>query len=111
MMTDEQIGQFELLLQTFQQVQNLRLHRDIKRRGRFVHHDKFGMRGNRPRHRNPLALPAGKFVRIAQQMILAQADGLQQRDHASVHFARAHPLIQRHRLGDDMLDQHARVER
>ena len=35
-MGDEQITQFEFLLQRFQQIQDLRLHRHIQRAGRFV---------------------------------------------------------------------------
>ena len=60
---DEEIGEAELVLQVAHQIEDLRLHRDIERRGRLVADDELGFRGQRARDRDPLPLAAGKFVR------------------------------------------------
>ena len=46
-----------------EEVENLRLHRDVERRYRFVGHQDFGVEGQRPRDADPLALAAGELVR------------------------------------------------
>jgi hypothetical protein len=61
----EQIGQAELILQIRQQVDDLRLYRDIKCRDRFVGDDQFGSQRQRARDADPLSLPAGELVRVS----------------------------------------------
>jgi hypothetical protein len=60
---DEQVGQPELALQVLHQVQDLRLHRDVERRGRLVADQELGVGGQRARDRDALALAAREFVR------------------------------------------------
>jgi len=57
-MADEDIGQAELVLQIGQQVQNLRLHRQVQRRDGLVQHQKRGVQHQRARDGDALALPA-----------------------------------------------------
>ena len=74
---DEQIGEPEFALQVLQQVHDLRLHRDIQRRHRFVaHHEP------RPQHQgagdaDALALAAGELVREPLAHAGGQADQFQ----------------------------------
>ena len=62
---DQQVGHAELLLQVLQQVQHLRLHRDVERADRLVGDDQARPRDQRARDRDALALAAGELVRIA----------------------------------------------
>ena len=64
-MADEQIGQVAPHLQVAQQIDDLRLHRAVERRGRLVEHDDFGIERQSAGDGDALALAAGKFVRIA----------------------------------------------
>ena len=71
---DEQVSDAELALQLAQQVEDLRLHRHVERRGRLVADDQPRLHRQRARDRDALALAAGELVRIALQRIAAQAD-------------------------------------
>jgi len=53
---DQQIGNTELILQVLHQIQNLGLHRHVKRADRFVCHDQSWTRDQGARNGNPLAL-------------------------------------------------------
>ncbi len=77
-MRDEQVRQPELLLQIFEQIDDLRLNRDVERGDRLVGDDEFRTDRERPRDADALALAAGKFVRIAVCVIGLQTDHLQQ---------------------------------
>ncbi len=75
---DEEIGELQAALQVDHQVQDLRLHRDVERRGRLVAHQELRMARQRAGDRDALALAAGEFVRILasvgrRQPHLAQA--------------------------------------
>ena len=56
------VYQLKLFLQVFEQVQHLRLHRDIQRRNRLITHNKLGVQCQRSRNTNPLPLTTRKFV-------------------------------------------------
>jgi hypothetical protein len=60
---DEQIGQPALALQVLHDVEHLRLHRHVERRGRLVADQELGLGGQRARDRDALALAAGELVR------------------------------------------------
>ena len=62
-MRDEEVGQSQALLEVFHQVEDLRLHRHVERRGRLVAYQEFRVGRQGPRDRDPLPLPAGEFVR------------------------------------------------
>ena len=55
----------ELVLQAFQQIDDLRLDGNIQRRDGFIAKQQFWSRGQRARNADTLALAAGKLVRIA----------------------------------------------
>src|SRR5205814_8491674 len=62
---DEQVGQLELRLQVFQQVDDLGLDGDVEGGDRLVADDERRLHGECPRDANPLPLAAGELVGIA----------------------------------------------
>jgi hypothetical protein len=62
---NEEIGERAPLLQIAQEIDDLRLHRHVERRGRFVQHDELRIERHRARDGDALALPAGEFVGVA----------------------------------------------
>ena len=79
---DEQVGDAELGLQVHQQVDHLRLHRDVERRHRLVADDQLRVQRQRAGDAEALALAAGELVRILGRRLRAQADLGEQPLHA-----------------------------
>ena len=71
---DEEVGEPELALQVGEQVQHLRLHRDVERRDRLVGDDQRRIQHQRARDRDALPLAAREHVRIARVVLGPQAD-------------------------------------
>ena len=69
-------------LQVLQQVDDLRLDRDVERGDRLVADDQLGIDRERPGDADALALAAGELVRIAPRMLGQQADHGQKLAHA-----------------------------
>ena len=69
---DEQHREAEFLLQILQQVDDLRLHRDVERADRFVADDQVGIGRERAGDADALALAAGEFMRPAANRIPRQ---------------------------------------
>jgi hypothetical protein len=61
---DEQVGEPEIGLQVGEQIENLRLHRNVERRGRLVADHQVGLHGQRAGNRDALPLPARELVRV-----------------------------------------------
>ena len=61
---DEQDGHVLLVLKLLYKLQDLRLDRDVERRGRFVGNEQFRSTGERHGNHDPLNHAAGKLVRI-----------------------------------------------
>ena len=79
---DEQHRQAEPVLQVEQQVDDLRLHRDVERRDRLVGDDQRRIERQRARDADALALAAGERVRKARARGGRQADQIEQLAHA-----------------------------
>ena len=62
-MRNKQQAHVQLVAQFTQQLQNLRLHRDVQRGGGFIRNQQFGARQQRHRDHHALALAAGKLMR------------------------------------------------
>ena len=77
---DEQVGEAVALLQVAQQVDDLRLHRHVERRGRLVEHDEARLQHHGAGDGDALALAAGEFVRVAVPALGVEADLLQRVD-------------------------------
>ena len=71
---DKQVGQAEPFLQLEHQVQDLRLHRHVERRDRFVGDDQPRVERQRAGDADPLALAAAEGMRIAAQVFGPEAD-------------------------------------
>ena len=68
-MSDEHIGQIEPLLQIGEQIDDLRLDRDIERRHRLVGDDQPWFERDGAGDADALALAAGEFMREAVEML------------------------------------------
>src|ERR1700720_3136458 len=66
---NEEIGETELALQIAQEVDDLRLNRDVERRDWLVADDEPGIKRQRAGDADALALPARKFVREAVERL------------------------------------------
>ncbi|MNL77344.1 hypothetical protein D3C87_2034970 [compost metagenome] len=77
-MADEEIGEPHLVLQFAHQVEDLRLHRDVERRGRLVADEELRLAGKSAGNRDALALAAGKLVRKLRAIRRRKADDAQQ---------------------------------
>ena len=109
---DEQIRQVELRLQLLEQVDDLRLDRDVERGDRLVGDDEVRVERERAGEADALALPARELVRVARGRVRREADDLEQLAHTRRRPACrcARPCVHE-RLADDPADAVARVER
>src|SRR5215468_4104658 len=77
-MGDEEISEPQLLLQVFQEIDDLGLDRYIERGDRLVADDELGFDRERACDADALTLTARELVRMAAHVIRLQADGLEQ---------------------------------
>ena len=110
-MGDEEVGQMQPALQLAQQIQDLRLDRDVQRRGRLVQHQEARLQRQRAGDGDALALAAGEFMGIAVEQLGPQADLLGKPHDAGLALGRAQPVRHGQRLGDDAGHRHARIQR
>ena len=75
---NKQISDVSLFLQIIQQIENLRLDRDIQRRDRLIADDEIGIERQSAGDADALPLAAGKFVRISAGIRGIKPDALQQ---------------------------------
>ena len=108
---DEQIGQPQLLLQVHQNVEDLRLHRDVQRRDRLIRHDKLRIQSQRARNTDALALPTGELVWITFGVEILHIHHTQQIDHALPTFLRRADPMHHKPFHNALTDGHARIER
>ena len=85
---DEEVGEPELLLQLDEQVQHLRLDRDVERRHRLVGDDELRLQDERAGDPDALALAAAELVRVA-----AQASRAPSPTRSSTSTTRSAPLL------------------
>ena len=109
---DEDVGEAELLLQVGEQVQDLRLDRDVERRDRLVEHDDFRLQHQRAGDGDALPLAAGEHVRIAPVMLRPEADARTAcRAPWRAARGRIEVCVDDQRLLQDRADLLARIER
>ena len=91
-MGDEDQRQAEVALELAQQVEHLRLDRDVERRHRLVGDDQLRLERDRARDADALALAAGELVRVAVVVLGVEADRVHQLLHrlAALALARLH---------------------
>lgn len=77
---DEEIGQAEVALKFFEQVDYLRANADVERGNGFVTDNKLGAQDQGAGNADALALASGKFMGIAAQGRFVEADGAEDVD-------------------------------
>src|SRR5260221_4711934 len=110
-MSDEEIGEAELPLQIHQQVDDLRLDRDVEGRDRLVADDERWIEREGAGIPDALTVAAREFVRVALHRLAAKTDLLEEHGDAASEIRSAGDRIVAQRLADDVADIHARVER
>ena len=110
-MRDKQVGQMHLLLQLLQEIDDLRLNRNIQRRDRFVADDKLGTDTQRPGDADALPLTAAELMRVTAIMVLAQTDLTKQFDDPISFGLALGDFVNFQPFADDITDPHPRIER
>ena len=110
---DEQHRHAEPRLDVFQELQDLRLHRDVERGGRLVGDQQIGLVGERHGDHHALALAAGQLVRIAAEppRRVGNADLVEQFEDAGARRLAGNALMQQQNFADLLLDRVQRIER
>ncbi len=110
-MGDEQQGEAEVALEIGEQVEDLRLDRDVKCGDRLVGDDQLRFQRESAGDADPLALPARELVRVAVVVLGVEADLLHQLLNPAAPSGRIlEQPMDRERLGDDRADRPAGVE-
>src|SRR5712671_1158308 len=109
---DEQVGQAEPFAQILEQVDDLGLNRHVERRHGLIADDELRLHRERPRDPDALALAARHLVGVAVGEFRIEPAYREKLAHASG-TPRGIALDPMHhdRLGDDLADLHARIER
>ena len=111
-MGDEQVGQPALLLEVMQQIDDLRLHRNIQSAHRLVADDEFRFNSQCPRNADALALSATELMRIAQRVRWVETDGFQQfRDSFSARSGAVRQFVDVNGFANDFACGHAWIQR
>src|SRR5688572_21417439 len=110
-MRDKQVGQMHLLLQLLQEIDDLRLNRNVQRRYRFIADDKLGTDTERAGDADTLALTAAELMRVTTIMVLAQTDLTKQFDDPISFGPALGDFVNLQAFADDITDAHARIER
>ena len=111
-MRDKDHGEAEVSLKLGQKIDDLSLHRDIQRRNGLVTDQKLRFQDQGPRNTDPLALSVCEFTRVVVDQGWRQANLLHCVLNLGAHvcFRRAGCMRDK-RLGDDISDRHAWVQR
>ncbi len=110
-MRHENHRQMQPLLQLQEQIDHLRLHRNVERRHKLIGNDDVGLDSKRPGNADALALAARKLMRITTRSILRQAHEFQELGDAAGNIGGRSHLVDAQRLADDLLHRHAWIER
>ncbi len=98
-------------LQISEQVDDLRLDRNVERRDRLVEHHELGVERQGPGDADPLPLAAGELVRIAIEVARIEADLLERFLYLGEPLAAVAVRVNDQPFFDDAADRHSRVER
>jgi len=98
-------------LQVAQQIEHLRLHRDIQCRNRFIADDELWLQDQRPGNADSLALSPAELVRVAPRVLGTQTDGRKRRMHLRLPLAPGAQAVYDQSLSDAGADGHTWIER
>src|SRR5579859_1015742 len=107
---DEQIREVELPLQLFEQVDDLRLDRDVEGRDGLVAHDEARLHRERAGDADALPLAARELVRVPIGEVRIESNDAQQLLDALLLFPAPRQIVNLQWLADDAADRHARVQ-
>ena len=107
---DEEIGDLLLALKVEQQLDDLRAHRDVERRDRFVQHDQRRLRGDGAHDRHALPLAAGDFMDRPAGEARFQPDAFEQLGDAARPFRAWRDGVDAQRIIQNPRHGSARVE-
>jgi hypothetical protein len=111
-MGDEEVGQAALFLEVLQEVDHLRLHRDIERADRFVTDDESGFHREGTGNANALALAAAELVRVPAALSRIESDIPHEfADPPAAFGAVAGESMNINGFANDRFDREARVQR
>lgn len=98
---DEQHRHAEAVTQVLQQVEDLRLYGNVKRRNRFIGDNELGFNGERARDTDALPLAAREFVRKTVGVFRLETDHLQKRSNAGAARSAGRQTMRVERFADD----------
>ena len=108
---DEHVGEPELVLQVLEQVDDLRLDRDVEGRDGLVGDDHLRLQRERAGDADALALAARELVREALDVLGREPDAVEQLLDAAVELLARGDAVELQRVADDLADALARVQR
>ena len=108
---DEHVGEVELALQLDQQVQHLRLDRDVERGDRLVRDDELRLQHEGPREPDALPLAATELVRVSAGRLGRHADALEHLVDGRVAVLAGSDPVDTEAFRDQVADLHPGVER
>src|SRR2546425_7025398 len=107
---DQEVRQPLLPLDVSQQVQDLRLDRDIQGARRFIEQEKFRFGCEGSSNRNPLSLASGELMRKSIEVVGPQSDVFKKLRGSFDRLGARHQVVDQNRLGDDVLHEHPGIE-
>jgi hypothetical protein len=108
---DEEVCELEVGLEVFEQVDDLGLDRDVERRHRLVADDEVRVEREGAGEADPLALTAGKLMRVPRGCIGREPDDLEQLAHTPRGVLLAGDAVHPQRLPHDPADAVPRIQR
>ena len=108
---DEDIGEVEVLLQVVEQVDDLCLDRDVKRRDGLVGDDQLRVQGERAGDADPLALATGELVRVPVQVAAESPTTSSSSCTCLPHLRTRADPVDAERIADDLHDPLAGIQR
>ena len=110
---DEQDRHPELLLQAVEQLENLRLNRDVQRRRRLIGNQHLRVADERHRNHHALPHPPRQLMRVVVDALVGvgDADQAQHLDRACARGALGQMLMDDRRLGDLVADRKDGIQR
>src|SRR5437762_1456324 len=108
---DEQVGQPKLLLEIGEQVDDLRLNRNVQSGDRFTGHNQFRLQRQRSSDADSLPLPAAELMRIPIHHRRIQSHRLQQVGNVMFAFRSTRQMMNGERLTDDRANRHSGIQR
>ncbi len=108
--TDEKVRELKLILKLGEQIEDLRLNRDIQRTGGLIADDQFGLQGERPGDADALALAAGELVREPFSRAWPKPAALKEIADTLPELIAAGQAVHLERFADDSSDAHSWIE-